>query len=85
MIGRPIPGTRSEVAPEGGPLGARASRSVREGDRAGIVNKQRKAQQTLLKKVDEGEIDLDTFRGRTKELYEEELAALTESHSPVAA
>jgi pyruvate-ferredoxin/flavodoxin oxidoreductase len=53
--------------------------------RAGVVNKQRKAQQTLLKKVDEGEIDLDTFRGRTRELYEEELAAQTEKPSPVAA
>jgi pyruvate-ferredoxin/flavodoxin oxidoreductase len=53
--------------------------------KAGIVNKQLKAQQTLLKKVDEGEIDLDTFRQRTKELYEEELAALTEKPSPVAA
>jgi pyruvate-ferredoxin/flavodoxin oxidoreductase len=53
--------------------------------KAGIVNNAYKAQQALLKKVDEGEIDLDTFRGRTKELFEEELAALTESPSPVAA
>jgi pyruvate-ferredoxin/flavodoxin oxidoreductase len=53
--------------------------------KAGIVNNEYKAQQALLKKVDEGEIDLDTFRGRTKELFEEELAALTESPSPVTA
>jgi pyruvate-ferredoxin/flavodoxin oxidoreductase len=53
--------------------------------KAGIVNNAYKAQQALLKKVDEGEIDLETFRGRTKELFEEELAALTESPSPVAA
>ncbi|MHC4711485.1 MAG: thiamine pyrophosphate-dependent enzyme, partial [Planctomycetota bacterium] len=49
--------------------------------KAGIVNNAYKAQQALLKKVDEGEIDLE----RTKELFEEELAALTESPSPVAA
>ncbi|MHC4129501.1 MAG: 2-oxoacid:acceptor oxidoreductase family protein [Planctomycetota bacterium] len=53
--------------------------------KAGLVNKQLKAQQTLLRKVDEGEIDLDTFRQQTKTLYEEELAALTESRKPVAA
>ncbi|MHC4827949.1 MAG: thiamine pyrophosphate-dependent enzyme, partial [Planctomycetota bacterium] len=53
--------------------------------RAGITNNAYKAQRALLKKVDEGEIDLDTFRGRTRELYEEELAALTEKPSPVAA
>jgi pyruvate-ferredoxin/flavodoxin oxidoreductase len=43
--------------------------------RAGIVNLQHKAQQALLAKVDRGEIDLEEFRLRTRELYDEELAA----------
>jgi len=56
--------------------------------RAGVVNKQYKAQQALLKRVDDGEIGLDEFRSRTRELYEEQLAPLAETEKkrkPVAA
>jgi pyruvate-ferredoxin/flavodoxin oxidoreductase len=45
--------------------------------RAGIVNNDYKAQQSLLRKVDAGEIPMNEFLGRTKELFEAELAELT--------
>jgi pyruvate-ferredoxin/flavodoxin oxidoreductase len=44
--------------------------------RAGTVNLQYRAQRALLAKVDSGEIDLIEFRGNTRDLYEQELAAL---------
>ncbi len=44
--------------------------------RAGIVNADYKAQVELLRKVDAGEIPLDDFIGRTRELYEHEQAVL---------
>ena len=44
--------------------------------RGGIVNNDYKAQQALLKKVDSGEIELQDFLNRTKELFEAELAEL---------
>lgn len=47
--------------------------------RAGIENKQYQAQQALLAKVDAGEIDLEVFRNRTRELYEAELATLSKT------
>ncbi len=51
--------------------------------RAGIVNNEYKAQQALLEKVDKGAIDLDEFRQRTIELFEQELTALTKPKEPV--
>jgi len=44
--------------------------------RAGIVNKDYLAQKSLLKKLDAGEISLADFQGKTRELFEAELAAL---------
>jgi pyruvate-ferredoxin/flavodoxin oxidoreductase len=44
--------------------------------RAGIVNKDYKAQQALLAKVDNEEIELSEFLNNTLELYEKELEAL---------
>jgi pyruvate-ferredoxin/flavodoxin oxidoreductase len=41
--------------------------------RAGIVNEQHKVQRALLKKVDDGEIDLEDFRRRTRELYDHQI------------
>lgn len=43
---------------------------------AGIVNREHRAQQALLKKVDDGVISVDEFRRCTRERFEEELAAL---------
>ena len=43
--------------------------------RAGLVNNDYKAQQALLKKVDSGEIELQDFLNRSRELFEVELAA----------
>jgi len=45
--------------------------------RAGTVNLQHKAQRALLAKVDNGKIDLADFRTHTRELHEQELAALS--------
>ena len=44
--------------------------------RAGIVNKDYQAQRALIKKVDAGKIEAADFLGRTRELFEAELAAL---------
>lgn len=44
--------------------------------RAGISNPDYKAQQALLKKVDAGEIELQDFLNRTRELFDEELEAI---------
>ena len=41
--------------------------------RAGVVNHECLAQQSLLRRVDSGEIDLETFRNETWALYEQEL------------
>jgi len=44
--------------------------------RAGLVNKDYQAQRALIKKVDSGKIEAADFLGRTRELFEAELAAL---------
>ena len=41
--------------------------------KAGVPNQDYTAQRALLKKVDAGEIPLDDFRARTRELFEAEL------------
>ena len=44
--------------------------------RAGLVNKDYLAQKSLLKKLDAGEISLADLQGKTKELFDGELAAI---------
>ncbi|MDG1892705.1 MAG: 2-oxoacid:acceptor oxidoreductase family protein [Verrucomicrobiota bacterium] len=44
--------------------------------RAGVINKDYQAQRALLKKVDSGEIEPAALLGRTRELFEAELAAI---------
>lgn len=44
--------------------------------RAGVVNKDYLAQKSLLAKVDKGEISLDDLRGRTRELWDAEVAVV---------
>lgn len=44
--------------------------------KAGVVNKDYLAQKALLKKVDNNEIALEELQGKTRELFEAELAAL---------
>lgn len=45
--------------------------------KAGVTNKDYLAQKSLLKKADEGKIPLPDLKGRTRELFEAELAALS--------
>ncbi len=53
--------------------------------RAGVDNVEYRAQRSLLKKLDAGEIALETFLERSGELFDEELAALSGSKKPAVA
>ena len=44
--------------------------------KAGVVNKDYLAQKSLLKKLDAGELPLAEFKGRTRELFDAELATI---------
>jgi pyruvate-ferredoxin/flavodoxin oxidoreductase len=44
--------------------------------KAGVINKDYLAQKSLLKKLDAGELSLADFQGKTRDLFEAELAAL---------
>ena len=44
--------------------------------KAGVINKEYKAQRALLAKVDAGEIELAALRANSRELFDTELAAL---------
>ena len=44
--------------------------------KAGVDNKDYRAQRELIKKVDSGKIEISSLLGRTRELFDAELEAL---------